>query len=65
MNLGILTPTENLQLGCAAGVGTKVLNYPILVAKNHIQQGLPVPRTPSTIYRGGHAPATPLPSARA
>lgn len=47
-----LSSTENLLLGCTAGVGTKLLNYPLLVWKNASQQGLPISLNPSVIYRG-------------
>lgn len=35
-----LTPLENLALGCFAGVGTKMINYPLLAFKNMSQQGI-------------------------
>jgi hypothetical protein len=33
----VLQPTENLVLGATAGVGVKLLNYPLLTWKNASQ----------------------------
>ena len=48
----LLNASENLALGCMAGVATKLLNYPLLTFKNYSQQGIPLPKSPAVIYRG-------------
>ena len=47
-----LTAMQNLSLGMIAGVGTKMMNYPLLSTKNAVQQGLPVSFNPKVVYRG-------------
>jgi len=47
-----LSERQNLLLGLAAGVSTKVINYPLLNIKNHVQQSLPIPTSPAVLYRG-------------
>ena len=47
-----LTELQNLTLGCMAGVGAKMTNYPLLVAKNNVQQGIPISYNPKVVYRG-------------
>ena len=47
-----LTASQNLALGMVAGVGTKMLNYPLLSTKNAVQQGLPISFNPKVVYRG-------------
>lgn len=52
VSLGKLSPLQNLTLGLVAGIGCKMINYPLLVWKNASQQALPLPFTPGKIYRG-------------
>lgn len=52
LDLGQLTPLQNLALGTFSGVGCKLTNYPLLVWKNATQQGLPLSMNPSVVYRG-------------
>lgn len=47
-----LSDGQNLALGCMAGVCAKSCNYPLLVAKNNTQQGLPISWNPRVVYRG-------------
>lgn len=47
-----LTDNENLILGVVSGSGCKCVNYPLMVWKNAVQQGRPLPLRPSLVYRG-------------
>lgn len=47
-----LSAVQNMGLGALSGVCSKVVNYPLLVWKNAAQQNLPLPKTPSLLYRG-------------
>lgn len=47
-----LTVNENLILGVLSGAGCKCINYPLMVWKNAVQQGRPLPLHPSLVYRG-------------
>lgn len=51
-DLGALSGAENCMLGITAGIGTKMMNYPLLSWKNTVQQGLPISMNPKIIYRG-------------
>lgn len=47
-----LSGPENVLLGITTGIMAKSCNYPFLVWKNHVQQGLPIPLNPRIVYRG-------------
>lgn len=47
-----LTDGENVVLGMAAGVSSKMCNYPLLVWKNQVQQGQKIVLHPLKVYRG-------------
>jgi len=47
-----LSPGQNCALGACAGVCSKLVNYPLLVWKNAVQQGRPISLNPSIVYRG-------------
>mmetsp|Transcript_21465 Transcript_21465/g.48461 ORF Transcript_21465/g.48461 Transcript_21465/m.48461 type:complete len:276 (-) Transcript_21465:73-900(-) len=47
-----LSGEQNVALGMATGVISKLINYPLLVWKNSVQQGLPVSFNPKVVYRG-------------
>lgn len=47
-----LSSEQNLLLGITTGAASKCINYPLLVAKNRTQQGLPMIFNPKLVYRG-------------
>lgn len=47
-----LSGGENCVLGMVTGVMSKACNYPFLVWKNTVQQGLPISLDPRVVYRG-------------
>ena len=47
-----LSGGENVILGSVTGVCAKACNYPFLVWKNTVQQGLPISLNPRVVYRG-------------
>lgn len=47
-----LSPGENCLLGIVTGVMSKACNYPLLVWKNTVQQGLKISLDPRIVYRG-------------
>jgi len=47
-----LSGGENCVLGMATGVMGKACNYPFLVWKNTVQQGLKISLDPRIVYRG-------------
>ena len=47
-----LTGWQNCVLGMAAGAASKSINYPLLVCKNNIQQGVKTSFYPPLLYRG-------------
>lgn len=47
-----LSGGENCVLGMATGIMAKACNYPFLVWKNTVQQGLPISLNPRIVYRG-------------
>jgi len=47
-----LSGLESTCLGVLAGMGSKLINYPLLANKNFAQQGLPLTMNPSVVYRG-------------
>ena len=47
-----LSSVQNLGLGMLSGVCCKMMNYPLLSAKNAVQQGRAVSFNPSIVYRG-------------
>lgn len=51
-DLGKLSGGQNCALGMLAGLGCKMINYPLLSWKNSVQQGLGVSFNPSVVYRG-------------
>jgi len=50
--LQMLSGRENCVLGMATGIISKACNYPFLVWKNAVQQGLAVSFNPLIVYRG-------------
>jgi len=51
-DLGALTGAQNCSLGMLAGLGCKLINYPLLSWKISVQQGLGVSMNPAVVYRG-------------
>jgi len=47
-----LTEEQNLALGLLSGVSCKIVNYPLLNIKNHVQQGVPIPTNLLRLYQG-------------
>uniref|UniRef100_A0A7S2BWN9 Mitochondrial carrier protein n=1 Tax=Haptolina brevifila TaxID=156173 RepID=A0A7S2BWN9_9EUKA len=47
-----LSAGENCVLGATTGMISKAINYPFLVWKNTVQQGLPISLNPLVVYRG-------------
>jgi solute carrier family 25 carnitine/acylcarnitine transporter 20/29 len=50
--LQMLSGGENCVLGATTGMMSKSINYPFLVWKNTVQQGLPISLNPLMVYRG-------------
>ena len=50
--MSTLTPLEHTAIGALAGVTEVTLMQPTVAIKNALQEGRPLPRTPTALYRG-------------
>ena len=58
-----LSPAEHTIIGAIAGSMEVLLMQPTIAIKNALQEGRPVPWSPSALYRGlvvGHTPVSSL-----